>query len=236
MTAEDTTIYAGRDPVVAPAYAFSDAARLVRVPRSTVRAWCLGQGEQSNEDRRRFEAVIELDDPDRRHVSFRNLVELHVLVAIRRQYRISLQNTRRAVTFMRDHLGGEHPLASHRMLTDGRDLLVREGSQLLNASRSGQVEMDIVSAFLNRIEFDPEGALLRLFPFTTSSIDEATRPVVVDPRVQFGRPCVLGTGVPTDVLLERFLAGELIDDIATDYDVDRGLVEGAIRFERASAA
>jgi uncharacterized protein (DUF433 family) len=229
-------IYETPDPIQAPAYTFADAAHLVRIPRSTVRAWCRGQGLPSDGGKRTFEPVIVSDDPTGSHVSFRNLVEIHVLVAIRRQYRISLQNTRRAVTFMREHLGGDHPLASHRMLTDGKDLLVREGSQLLNVSRSGQVEMDIVSAFLDRIEFDRRGALLRLYPFTTSSFAEAARVVVVDPRVQFGRPCVSGTGVPTDVVLERFLAGEPIGDIAADYDVERELVEGAIRFERASAA
>ena len=232
MTTEPTTLYANRNPSEAPAYTFADAARLVRVPVSTVRAWCRGQGDDSN----RFEAVIKLDDPERRFVSFRNLVELHVLTAIRRQYGISLQNTRRAVTFMRDYLGGAHPLASQRMLTDGRDLLVREGSSLLNVSRAGQVEMDIVTAFLERIEFGPDGALLRLYPFTTSAIDKAPRSIVVDPRLQFGRPCVFGTGIPTDVLLDRFLAGEAVDEIAADYDVDRPLVEAAIRFEKLSAA
>ena len=63
-----------------------------------------------------------------------------------------------------------------------------------------------------------------------------TRPVVVDPRVQFGRPCLQGTGIPTEVLMERFMAGEPIDDIASDYGVDRSMIEAAIRFEKLSAA
>jgi hypothetical protein len=69
---------------------------------------------------------------------------------------------------MEEHLGRDHPLASRRMLTDGKDLLTREGAELLNVSRAGQMEMDIVSAFLERIELDSTGKLLRLFPFTTS--------------------------------------------------------------------
>lgn len=236
MAVASPNIYGGRDPVEAPAYSIPEAARFVRVATSTVRAWCLGQGERSAGGKRAFEPVIELDDPEGRHVSFRNLVELHVLAAIRRQYGISLQNTRRAVGFMRRHLGGEHPLASRRMLTDGKDLLVKEGGRLLNVSRSGQVEMDIIAAFLDRIEFDAGGALLRLYPFTTSAIANAPRSVVLDPRVQFGRPCLLGAGVPTEVVLERFLAGEPIDEIAADYEVDGALIEEAIRFERLSAA
>ena len=180
--------------------------------------------------------MLKLEDPEGRYLSFRNLVELHVLAAIRRQYKISLQNTRRAVEYMCRRLGGEHPLASHKMLTDGRDLLVHADASLLNVSRAGQVEMDIVQAFLDRIEFGPRGGLVRLFPFTTSSIERDPRAVVIDPRVQFGRPCISGTGIPTDVLIQRFLGGEHIDEIAADYEIDRDRVEAAIRYERLSAA
>jgi uncharacterized protein (DUF433 family) len=60
--------------------------------------------------------------------------------------------------------------------------------------------------------------------------------VAIDPRVQFGRPCVSGTGVPTDVLHERFLAGEGIEEIASDYGLEVHQVEAAIRYEHRSAA
>lgn len=236
MAAPRPTRTAEGDPLTAPAYDFRDAAKLVRVPASTVRAWCRGQGKRSSDGKRSFEPVIAIDDAEGRFLSFRNLVELHVLAAIRRQYGVSLQKTRRAVAFMKEHLGGDHPLASHRMLTDGRDLLVREGDRLLNVSRSGQLEMDAVSAFLDRIEFDRRGVLVRLYPFPTTSIHDTPRSVVVDPRLQFGRPCLLGTGIPTEVVAERFLAGETIDAIAVDYEIGREHVEAAIRFEQVAAA
>jgi len=79
--------------------------------------------------------------------------------------------------------------------------------------------MDIVSAFLDRIEFARKGALLRLYPFASRSIHADTRAVVIDPHVQFGRPCLLGTGTPTDVIGERFHAGETIESIAANYGV-----------------
>jgi uncharacterized protein (DUF433 family)/DNA-binding transcriptional MerR regulator len=230
------SIYGGRDPVDLPAYSIQEAASLLRVSPSTVRAWTLGQPYESQGKKKLFRPVVEIADRERRCLSFRNLVELHVLVAIRRQYGVSLQNVRRAVQFMRKHLPGAHPLASHRMLTDGKDLLVQNAGELLNVSRDGQLEMDIVSAFLNRIEFARNGALLRLYPFASSSIDTDTRAVVIDPRVQFGRPCLLGTGIPTDVIGERFQAGETIESIAADYGVAHRQVEDAIRYERLPRA
>jgi uncharacterized protein (DUF433 family) len=213
-----------------------EAARLLRVSPSTVRAWTLGQPYESWGKKRLFKAVIEIADREKRFLSFRNLVELHVLVAIRRQYGVSLQNVRRAVDFMHKHLHGAHPLASHRMLTDGKDLLVRHAGDLPNVSRAGQVEMDVVSAFLDRIEFTRDGALLRLFPFATTAIDNDSRSAVIDPRVQFGRPCLQGTGIPTEVIGERFQAGETIESLAADYDITPRQAEDAIRYERMPRA
>jgi uncharacterized protein (DUF433 family) len=196
----------------------------------------LGQPYESAGKKKLFRPVVEIADREGRFLSFHNLVELHVLVAIRRQYGVSLQNVRRAVEFMRKQLPGAHPLASHRMLTDGKDLLVRNAGQLLNVSRAGQLEMDIVSAFLARIEHARNGAPSRLYPFTTSSIDSDSRAVVIDPRVQFGRPCLLGTGIPTDVIGERFQAGETIESLAADYGATHRQIEDAIRYERLPRA
>jgi uncharacterized protein (DUF433 family) len=236
VTQNKKSIYGGADPADLPVYAIREAARLLRVSPSTVRAWTLGQPYEARGQKKIFRPVIEIADREERFLSFRNLVELHVLAAIRRQYGVSLQNVRRAVEFMRKNLRNDHPLASHRMLTDGKDLLVRHAGELLNVSRAGQVEMDIVSAFLARIEFTREGALLRLFPFTTSSIANDPRTVVIDPRVQFGRPCLSGSGIPTDVVAQRFYAGEKIESIADDYEIAQQQVEDAIRYEQVPRA
>lgn len=229
-------IYGNRDPVELPAYSIAEAAGLLGLSPSTVRAWALGQPSELEGRARPFRPVIEIADERGRLLSFENLVELHVLAAIRRQYGVSLQNVRRAVAFMRKRLRSDHPLASRRMLTDGKDILVHHGEELLNVSRAGQIEMQIVEAFLERIEFSSEGALLRLFPFTTTSIEKDPRAVVIDPRVQFGRPCLSGTGVPTEVVAERFLAGETIGSIAADYGIGPRQVEEAIRYERLPRA
>jgi uncharacterized protein (DUF433 family) len=122
------------------------------------------------------------------------------------------------------------------MLTDGKDLLTHEGKRLLNVSLYGQTEIPDVEAFLERIEFDGEGRLVRLYPFTTSRIEKDPRAVVIDPRVQFGRPCLAGTGIPTEVVVERFNAGESIREIAADYEVDPQLIEEAVRYERLPRA
>jgi uncharacterized protein (DUF433 family) len=62
--------------------------------------------------------------------------------------------------------------------------------------------------------------------------------VVIDPEVQFGRPVLVGTGIPTLVIADRCKAGESIAELARDYDRAEEEIQEAIRCELplASAA
>jgi uncharacterized protein (DUF433 family) len=59
---------------------------------------------------------------------------------------------------------------------------------------------------------------------------------VIDPRIAFGRPVLVGTGIPTAVVAERYKAGESVDDLAGDYGRDRLEIEEALRCELDVAA
>lgn len=55
--------------------------------------------------------------------------------------------------------------------------------------------------------------------------------VTVNPKVQFGEPCVKGRGVSTAAIAGRFKTGERIGDLADDYDFTPDQVEDALRWE-----
>jgi uncharacterized protein (DUF433 family) len=123
--------------------------------------------------------------------------------------------------------------------TNGVDLFVDQLGRLLNVSRQGQFEMaGFLRAHLQRIERDPAGVPIKLFPFTRDAIVNAPTPVEIDPRVAFGRPVLKGKGVPTAVLADRFKAGDTVKELADDYGVEPGDIEEAIRceFDRRAAA
>lgn len=227
-TAERRDIYGGRDPVEIPAYTIADAAQWLRVPLSTTRAWLLGQSG--------FQSVVEIADRSSKTLSFRNLVELHVLAAIRREHAVPMQRVRLAVDFMNRRLGVPNPLASLQMLTDGRELLIEAYEQFVNVSRGGQLEMrDFVQAYLDRVEHDARGPV-RLYPFSRKHVLEDPRSISIDPRVQFGRPCLIGTGIPTAEIADRCKAGESIASLANDYGRSEQQIEEAIRYELPLAA
>lgn len=55
--------------------------------------------------------------------------------------------------------------------------------------------------------------------------------IVIDPVYGFGFPVVAGSGVRTEIILERVHAGDLDDQIARDFNLDRVQVQRALQFE-----
>lgn len=56
--------------------------------------------------------------------------------------------------------------------------------------------------------------------------------VTIDDRIAFRRPCIAGTGIPTEALAERNRAGESISSLMADYGLTEEQVEAALRYER----
>lgn len=220
------------DPRELPAYSIRESAHYLRTPRSTLRAWVAGQVYRSNGVTRSFRPIITLPDRHARLLSFINLVEAHVLDALRREHDVPLQKVRKAITYLSQHLDSRHPLAGQRFETDGVDLFIRQYGQLVNISQSGQLAMrKILEAYLRRVEWDDLGVVARLYPFTRKRMIDEPKAVVIDPRISFGRPVLAGSGIPTAIIAERYKAGESVDELADDYGRKRLEIEEAIRCE-----
>lgn len=223
-----------------PAYTASEAASILGLPVATLKAWCFGQGYQpSSGNRRTVHPVIRPADSKARLLSFTNLCELHVLSAIRRTHRIPLPKIRNSVAWLSTKIGSERPLIDYQFKTNGLDLFVEHASRLFNASRQGQeaIRGDFELA-LERIERNESGAPIRLFPFSRSSNSSSNQPrtVVIDPRLSFGRPVLARVAVPTEIINDRFNAGDSLAEMAEDYGVGKEEIEEALRFEQRRAA
>jgi uncharacterized protein (DUF433 family) len=55
-------------------------------------------------------------------------------------------------------------------------------------------------------------------------------PIVIDPRITSGRPTIHGRRVTVQIIRKRFLAGQDINFIAKDFDIDNDVVEDAVRY------
>lgn len=225
--------YAGADPREVPLYTVPAASRYLKIPQRTVRDWVMGWKYQTKSGKRLLDPVIKLPKPSVPILSFMNLVEAHVLGGMRRLENVSFPRVRNALSFLEQELPSPHPLADQLFETDGVNLFIRMLDQIINISQNGQIEMqEVVSGYLRRIDRSISAGAVRLYPFLKKepSFDEPRR-VMIDPLISFGRPVLVGTGVPTDVVAERFYAGDTFDDLAKDYDITPAQVEEAIRYE-----
>jgi uncharacterized protein (DUF433 family) len=227
------------DSRLQPAYPVAEAAHYVRMPEVTLRSWVSGRLYPVSGQQRRSQPVIHLDDPKKQYLSFINLVEAHVLAAIRHRYGVKLPKVRRALDYVRREFQIERPLIDLAFQADGLDLFIERYGQMINASRAGQQAMkEIISVYLQRIERDTRGLPIRLYPFTRDTDSDAMpksdpRLVVMTPTVSFGRPVIAGTGIPVSAIYERYKAGDSVADLARDFRLETSAVEEAIRCEAA---
>ncbi len=213
------------------AYTFADAARYVRAPVATVRAWFLGTKTGWGT----FQPVLHLDDSGHRMLSFRNLVELHVLNSIRKRHRVTLFRVRTAINILSVAWKSEHPLAERDILTDGYELFALVSGLLTSVSNDDKQTLldSVLRATLQRIERHPGGEACRLFPFPSAEVESAEpRTIEINPSIQFGRPCLAGTGIPTEMLYQRHRGGDAVDVLASDYEMPLERVQEAIHFEQ----
>jgi len=222
-----------RDRRDLPAYTIAEAAHYLSVPEATVRYWAKGQDS--------YRPLIDAPAGRPTLLSFINLTELHVLAAIRRQYTVPMPKVRTAIEYLRKSTrrawDRQHPLISRQLETDGLDLFIRHYGELVNISRAGQIAMrEVMSTALQRIERDTNGIPIRLYPFTRSDITLAPVIVVINPAVSAGRPVIAGTGLATEIIAERYKAGESIKELAHDYECEEEKIEEAVRCELQAAA
>lgn len=223
-------IYDGVPATAVPRYTVSEAAHHLHLPAAAVRSWVIQRGEASGNGEKRPGPIILLADTDRRLLSFRNLVEAHVLSALRKVDPVRPAKLRRVVHILRTRLQSQHPLIEETFRADGMELFAEELANIPHVSR-GQAITKWLDIYLDRIEREKKGQPIRLFPFTRKSEVGSPRLVAIDPWIAFGKPCIAGTDVPTAMIGERHEAGDSLEELAKDYGRPRVEIAEAIRYE-----
>lgn len=221
-----------------PGYSLKETAYYFGLPASTVRLWARGQAYPTQKyGRRQAEPLFPIAQQRPPLLSFWNLVEVYVLATIRRVHEVPMPRLRSAIDFLMEHpkFRLDRPLLQQELLTDGIDLFVENLQDLIVVSRGGRTAVrELIRGALTRIEHDPKGLAIRLFPWRQDHKER--RAVETDPGRAFGRMVIAGTGIPIQILSERFHSGDSIDALANDYHLDRDQVEEAIRWDWRAAA
>ena len=223
-----------------PAYTLGDAARYLHIPASTVRCWVLGQEYVDRAGAVKFlKPVILPADGQHNVLSFINLTELHVLSLTRREFKVPMPVVRNTIEFLKREMGVKRPLAEIDLFTDKVDLFVERLGDYMSASGSRQIQpKEIVQSYLQRIERDKHGTPLKLFPMVRSLKESPDqRPIIeIDPTTMTTANVLHHTGIRTAIIMDRWTAGEAMQDIAVDYGQPMAAIEEVIRCETDRAA
>ena len=143
----------------------------------------------------------------------------------------TLNQIRRIVEDRQDLLGVPRPLTTLKFKTDGYEIFVNQGDALLGLDKKKGLRAwnQILEPFLKDLDYT--GAFVsRWWPLGRD------KPIVVDPDYGYGLPVVADSGVRTEIILERFQAGDLKEQIAEDFNLDPIEVERALQFELKTRA
>ena len=225
------------DPNELPRYSVTEAAKYLRMPDTTLKRWVSGRRYPVASEERHWEGLIHRPDEGDPRLSFSNLIEAYVLLALRKQYRVKMPEIRTSLSYAQEKLGVDRILLSKSLRAMKGNVFLEHLGKLINVSRGGQEAIpEILQAYLERIEWEPQDHPVRMFPLTRDDFHAAPKLVMIDPIVAFGRPIVERRAITTSVIAERFSVGESILEIAEDYALKAFEVEEALRYEALARA
>ena len=218
-----------------PLYCVAEAARYLRMPSSTAYSWSMGRNDTGAKS---VPALIEPADPATPLLSFSNLVELHILASMRSVHGLTPKTIRKALNYLETKMKIDRPLLHQEMKTDGKDIFIKWHNKNVDISNGGQLRLweEDFDLRLTRVGRDSKGVLTRLFPFTRPDTKDTPTLIALDPTIRYGRPCITGTRLSTDVIAGRYRAGDSVDTLAADYERRTDEIEEAIRYESKAAA
>ncbi len=220
-----------------PMYTYAEAAHLAQVSTSTVRNWLLGYTGVSGA----VPPLFATHDRDTAMVSFLNLIEIVVAAQFRKAIGIKYQIVRRAYENAKEIFSLEYPFAHLQLEAIGGHIVQRYRGLPPSASMRS---MDAPDQWTLGLPLPEE--VLRTIKQIFYSLDDdlASKwfpigkdiPIVIDPLVSAGIPTVTGSGVTIPAIHRRFKAGNSIDFISRDYQLDKDVIETAIRYADLVAA
>lgn len=191
-----------------PNYEVREAARYAEIHSNTVWRW--------------HKDTTLSEKADRKKLSYYQLIELAVAAACRKAG-MKLQDIRAARAYYAGAYKTPYPFATLRLKTDGTDLAIDAGADLLLGNRKGQLAWkSIIGERFKEFDYDDEVAV-------RWHVDGKGSPVVIDPRVRFGAPQV--KGVPTWLIRDRWQQGEPLDELIDDLSLTEKAALAALRFE-----
>ena len=228
-------LYGGGDPRELPRYTYSEARRATNVPESTIAAWVRGMSYTRQDGTSGFfEPVITRPVPADSRLSFNNLVEVHVLRALREVHEVRLGVIRTAIQLAKNEHGIDRLLIDRQLRTTGGKLFLDYYFKLVELSESRQFAMrTLLHNYLLRVKIDDRLKKASFYPLPRVPSLGNAEPILVSPYVAFGAAVIQRRGISTSAIAGRLNVGEKRATIIADYRISEEEFEEAILYEAA---
>lgn len=214
-----------------PMYSFSEVAHLAHVTPGTVRNWLFGYTTRQRE----VPPLFKVPPEQNALCSFLKLIEIVVAAQFRKAEHVSFQTVRRAYENAQRLWDLEYPFAHLRLEALGGHIvrILRRGEPETSYQAVDQPSQwtlpGLVRETIDQLDYEKDLAA-RWHPVGKRI------PIVVDPRISAGLPVIEGRGITIQVVHKRFNAGQRIEFIAKDFELDNSVVEEVVRYAGKVAA
>lgn len=213
-------------------YTINDAAMLLKSPPRTIRRWMKGYDYRQDGEKHHVDPLWRADlvqDDAEVELSFRDLIELKFINAFTGMG-LSIRTIRSCLDVAKECIGSDRPFSSGRFRTDGQRIFLQSTDQLddpvlIDLKRRQFVFNAVVESTFKELDLEDD-IVTRWRPY------RGKESIVVDPTRSFGQPVATEFGVPTIVLAEAVEAEGSVARVAALYEVDRSVVNDAVRFHK----
>ena len=158
-------------------------------------------------------------------IDFDDLVSMRVIATLRAAG-VSWPAIRKSEMWLRQQTGAPKPFATSTLWHGTGDVYTKWSQKLIAASRAGQAAFDflhdsIISVSGLELDDDADRALWWT----------PRKEIRLNPKIQFGAPCIVGTRIPTASVAGAIRAGDSEELVRNAYDITAEQLEAALVWE-----
>lgn len=162
-------------------------------------------------------------------ISFEDLVSMRI-ISILKALGVSWVKIHRAEEWLREKTGYPRPFAIERVWTETEDVFSEFHDTFIVASRHGQLAFTtLLEQYLKPIE---DMSFKQYHDVYVADTWKPHRDILIDPRIQFGEPCIKGTRVRTRVLSDLVKGGDSPSYLMQTFDLSINQINHALEWEQ----
>ncbi len=161
-------------------------------------------------------------------ISFEDLISMRVIATLR-ALGVSWKKIHKAEDWLRKQTDYPRPFAIERVWTETTDIFAEFHEGFIAASKGGQlVFTELVGDYLQSVQD------MIFIPHNGIRIADTWKPhpaVAMNPRIQFGEPCIEGTRIRTRILWQMWNGGDSTDYLERSFKLSEAQIDSALEWE-----